>query len=121
MGRFDLGRLDDKQTSSSVINKELRHRIVSKLHEIVRPFLLRRVKTDVALGVPPKCEVRRRFRLHAWSGVPLAWGFSRASRVLRQVVVFAGMSPAQVQLTEAIHAKKLRPRLRAMKWTEHGE
>lgn len=90
--RFDLGRLDDKQASSSVINKELRHRIVSKLHEIVRPFLLRRVKKDVSLDVPPKCEV----------------------------VVFAGMSQAQVQLTEAIHAKNLRPRLRAMKWAEHG-
>ena len=33
-------------------------RIVSKLHEILRPFLLRRVKADVLKGVlPPKKEI----------------------------------------------------------------
>lgn len=31
--------------------------MVSKLHEILRPFLLRRLKKDVLLNMPPKKEV----------------------------------------------------------------
>ena len=36
----------------------MQHKIVSKLHEIVRPFLLRRVKSEVEVDIPPKVEVR---------------------------------------------------------------
>lgn len=31
--------------------------MVSRLHEILKPFVLRRVKADVDIGVPPKQEV----------------------------------------------------------------
>lgn len=33
--------------------------VVSKLHQILKPFLLRRVKTDVETSLPGKMEVRR--------------------------------------------------------------
>lgn len=32
--------------------------VVSKLHQILKPFLLRRVKTDVETSLPGKMEVR---------------------------------------------------------------
>ena len=31
--------------------------MVTKLHEILRPFLLRRLKKDVMISMPPKKEV----------------------------------------------------------------
>ena len=34
--------------------------VVSKLHQILKPFLLRRVKTDVETSLPGKMEVRSR-------------------------------------------------------------
>ena len=40
-----------------IIGDEQQSRIVSKLHEILRPFLLRRTKRDVLLKMPPKMEV----------------------------------------------------------------
>jgi ATP-dependent DNA helicase len=48
-----------KETSvEEIIGEEQNDRIVSKLHEILRPFLLRRMKVDVMLNVPLKKEVR---------------------------------------------------------------
>lgn len=40
-----------------IIGKEQQERIVYKLHEILRPFLLRRMKKDVLLNMPPKKEI----------------------------------------------------------------
>ena len=39
-----------------IISTEKQQSIVSKLHEILRPFLLRRLKKDVLLRMPPKKE-----------------------------------------------------------------
>ena len=36
---------------------EQRTKVISKLHEILKPFLLRRVKTDVETSLPGKMEV----------------------------------------------------------------
>lgn len=40
-----------------LIMQEAKNRMVSKLHDILRPFLLRRVKSDVETSLPPKREI----------------------------------------------------------------
>jgi len=40
-----------------IISTEQQERIVTKLHEILRPFLLRRMKKDVLIEMPPKKEI----------------------------------------------------------------
>lgn len=32
--------------------------VITKLHRVLRPFLLRRIKAEVAQGLPPKKEVK---------------------------------------------------------------
>jgi ATP-dependent DNA helicase len=44
-------------TSSEILEEETNKKVVSKLHEILRPFLLRRLKKDVLVNMPPKKEV----------------------------------------------------------------
>jgi hypothetical protein len=39
-----------------ILKEEQQHNIVSKLHHILRPFLLRRLKVDVELNLPPRYE-----------------------------------------------------------------
>jgi SNF2 family DNA or RNA helicase len=45
------------QKVDEIIGDEQKERTVTKLHEILRPFLLRRVKKDVLFEVPPKMEI----------------------------------------------------------------
>lgn len=40
-----------------IIGDEQSTRVVTKLHEILRPFLLRRIKKDVLVKMPPKREI----------------------------------------------------------------
>lgn len=40
-----------------IIGEEQQKRVVTKLHEILRPFLLRRMKRDVMITMPPKREI----------------------------------------------------------------
>ena len=40
-----------------IIGTEQHEQVVTKLHEILRPFLLRRLKKDVLLTMPPKKEI----------------------------------------------------------------
>ena len=42
--------------SSQIIEDENKHKTISKLHTILDPFLLRRLKTDVLKFLPPKRE-----------------------------------------------------------------
>ena len=42
--------------SSQIIEDESKHKTISKLHTILDPFLLRRLKTDVLKFLPPKRE-----------------------------------------------------------------
>lgn len=53
-GFQDIGR---STTVQSIIDVEERDQVVTKLHEILRPFLLRRIKKDVEVSVPPKKEI----------------------------------------------------------------
>ena len=56
---FDFSRED---TEEKVFQGEKQHSIVTKLHQILRPFLLRRLKVDVEIGLPNKYE----YILFAW-------------------------------------------------------
>jgi ATP-dependent DNA helicase len=44
-------------TEEDILLEQRKNKTVSKLHEILRPFLLRRVKIDVLSEMPPKKEV----------------------------------------------------------------
>ena len=53
-GFRDIG----KETQvDDIVGTERQERVVTKLHEILRPFLLRRVKKDVLIKMPPKKEI----------------------------------------------------------------
>ena len=43
-------------TEEKVVEDEMKHSVVTKLHQILRPFLLRRLKQDVEIGLPKKYE-----------------------------------------------------------------
>ncbi|CAG13986.1 unnamed protein product, partial [Tetraodon nigroviridis] len=51
---FDIDSLSEAE---NVVAAEREQNILSMLHQILTPFLLRRLKTDVALEVPPKKEI----------------------------------------------------------------
>ena len=48
---------ESKGEAARITNQEQKDSILSTLHQILTPFLLRRVKTDVDLEIPPKKEV----------------------------------------------------------------
>lgn len=55
---FNFDRdLDDETGRSELLEKERNSQIVTKLHRVLRPFLLRRLKTDVESSLPPKKEL----------------------------------------------------------------
>ena len=43
--------------SQEIVAAEQRNKVVSKLHAILKPFMLRRLKSDVAIGLPRKAEI----------------------------------------------------------------
>ncbi|PRP88099.1 helicase-like protein [Planoprotostelium fungivorum] len=54
---FDFSSIHNKESGGKeILEEEERNQIVQKLHSILRPFLLRRLKQDVALELPPKYE-----------------------------------------------------------------
>jgi len=53
---FDFSSIGEKAGHSQIIEQEEQNQIVTKLHDILRPFLLRRLKTDVELELPKKQE-----------------------------------------------------------------
>ncbi|KAM3913858.1 lymphoid-specific helicase [Leptodactylus fuscus] len=52
---FDIAGIS--QNAEDLVAKEREQNILHMLHQILTPFLLRRLKSDVALEVPPKREV----------------------------------------------------------------
>merc|ERR1712241_340091 len=48
---------EDMEERKRVVAQEQQNSILTTLHQILTPFLLRRVKTDVDLQIPPKKEV----------------------------------------------------------------
>lgn len=57
-GFKDIGQKSKTGTDEeSIVNEQRKNQTVTKLHEILRPFLLRRIKLDVLSDMPPKKEV----------------------------------------------------------------
>lgn len=57
-GFKDIGQKNKGATNEeSIVNAQRKNQTVTKLHEILRPFLLRRIKSDVLSEMPPKREV----------------------------------------------------------------
>ena len=54
---FGFRNIGRETQVDEVIDTEQRQKVVTKLHAILRPFLLRRLKRDVLLTVPPKREI----------------------------------------------------------------
>lgn len=55
---FDFSKLQgkDKESHAAFLEEEKKNNIVGSLHALLKPFLLRRVKTDVETSLPPKKE-----------------------------------------------------------------
>ncbi|KAJ1979830.1 putative ATPase, partial [Dimargaris verticillata] len=53
---FDFDDINEESGQSRIFSDEAQHSLVSKLHHILRPFLLRRLKTDVERELPKKRE-----------------------------------------------------------------
>lgn len=79
IGQKGYGATDEE----AIIQEQRNNQTVSKLHEILRPFLLRRVKTDVLQDLPPK----------------------------KEVVVYSGMSKLQLGYAQMIEKETLRDEL----------
>ncbi len=54
-GFSDIGKKGTQE--DEIMQQQTNDKIVSKLHEILRPFLLRRLKKDVLIDMPPKKEI----------------------------------------------------------------
>lgn len=54
---FDFPIEDTDNKDMKMQEAERRNRVVSKLHQILRPFLLRRIKSDVETSLPRKKEI----------------------------------------------------------------
>merc|ERR1719414_268832 len=56
---FNATDMHDSKANEAdrIVRQEQQNHILSTLHQILTPFLLRRVKADVDLNIPPKKEV----------------------------------------------------------------
>ena len=54
---FDFSEVHESEGHNKLIEKEEKNEIVTKLHRILHPFLLRRLKTDVEKYLPKKKEL----------------------------------------------------------------
>ncbi|KAK9839496.1 hypothetical protein WJX81_005727 [Elliptochloris bilobata] len=54
---FDFSGVGQAGGDQHILAQEQRNRVVSKLHAILRPFLLRRIKSDVETSLPAKMEI----------------------------------------------------------------
>ncbi|KAL7273225.1 putative ATPase [Rhizina undulata] len=55
-GWFDFSALQEKEGHKAWLEEERKTNLVGSLHAILKPFLLRRIKADVASSLPPKRE-----------------------------------------------------------------
>ncbi|XP_034231583.1 lymphoid-specific helicase-like [Thrips palmi] len=54
---FDASFLQASDANEKIVEAEAKDKVVTTLHKILKPFLLRRVKADVGLNLPPKKEI----------------------------------------------------------------
>ncbi|KAJ2740706.1 putative ATPase [Coemansia sp. BCRC 34301] len=53
---FNFNDISEREGQSRIISEQTTNSVVSKLHQILQPFLLRRLKVDVEKFLPPKRE-----------------------------------------------------------------
>ncbi|PVU89778.1 hypothetical protein BB560_006273 [Smittium megazygosporum] len=53
---FNFDDISNEDGRNKIINQETTNKIISKLHHILQPFLLRRLKSEVEFDLPPKRE-----------------------------------------------------------------
>jgi ATP-dependent DNA helicase len=53
---FDFSSIGEEGGEQIILQQEQQNQVVTKLHHILRPFLLRRVKEDVEIDIPKKQE-----------------------------------------------------------------
>ena len=76
---FDFSGVAEGKTAE-IVAQEQRNQVVTKLHNILKPFLLRRIKSDVETSLPNK----------------------------KEIVLYADMSPLQKQINKKLVAKTLK-------------
>jgi len=55
---FDFSYINNKEDEDAAATAQAqRSQVISKLHSLLRPFMLRRIKSDVEIGLPGKMEV----------------------------------------------------------------
>jgi len=54
---FDMSLVTEDGGQEKIVRAERENNVLTTLHSILEPFLLRRLKTDVKLDIPPKREV----------------------------------------------------------------
>ena len=54
---FDGLAVGEEGVDVRILEQQQQEQIVTKLHSVLKPFLLRRLKTDVELSIPPKKEL----------------------------------------------------------------
>ncbi|KAJ2001809.1 putative ATPase [Coemansia thaxteri] len=53
---FNFNDISEREGQSRILSEQTTNNVVSKLHQILQPFLLRRLKVDVEKFLPPKRE-----------------------------------------------------------------
>lgn len=54
---FDIERISQEKANEVIMANEQKDHIISMLHQILTPFMLRRLKSDVEMVIPPKKEI----------------------------------------------------------------
>nr|KAI8763669.1 lymphocyte-specific helicase isoform X2 [Biomphalaria glabrata] len=54
---FDINCMNGAESEEKIVNQERVDSILSMMHQILSPFMLRRLKSDVDLNIPPKKEI----------------------------------------------------------------
>ncbi|KAJ2908442.1 putative ATPase, partial [Coemansia aciculifera] len=72
---FNFNDISQREGQSRIISEQTSNSVVSKLHQILQPFLLRRLKVDVEKFLPPKREY-----LIACPMAPLQYEYYQAVR-----------------------------------------
>lgn len=54
---FNFSDVGKEGGDSALVAQEQRNQVISKLHSLLKPFMLRRIKSDVDIGLPGKMEV----------------------------------------------------------------
>nr|CAD7573644.1 unnamed protein product [Timema californicum] len=125
---LDVEKLEEATSNDNGVAKDSINHIVSNLHQILSPFMLRRVKADFNLGLPPKKEVvvycsmselqRKRYQATLESNLEELVGISqdpvipdsvdgkRAKRSTRKIVNYSVFESTSVEIDEISPAVK---------------